>query len=152
MAEVKFRCFVGGLAWATGDRSLKNAFAQFGDIIESKSIELQISPSRYDEHVFRALDHVITEAGQHGIRMLLSLVNNLQAYGGKTQYVQWAWEEGVGLSSSNDSFFYDPSIRHYFKNHVKDDLKKAYRKAAIKNHPDKGGDPEEISRLFCRSL
>ena len=72
-----------------------------------------------DQIVWQALDHVIAEAGQHGIRLLLSLVNNLQAYGGKTQYVQWAWEEGVGLSSSNDSFFYDPSIRHYFKNHVK---------------------------------
>lgn len=80
---------------------------------------LQISPGRYDEKVFRALDHVIAEARQHGIRLLLCLVNNLQAYGGKTQYVKWAWEEGVGLSSSNDSFFFDPSIRHYFKNYVK---------------------------------
>jgi mannan endo-1,4-beta-mannosidase len=45
-------------------------------------------------------------------------VNNLQAYGGKTQYVNWAWQEGVGLSSSNDSFFFDPSIRRYFKNYL----------------------------------
>nr|GMD07508.1 DnaJ protein homolog [Ipomoea batatas] len=28
-----------------------------------------------------------------------------------------------------------------------DDLKKAYRKAAIKNHPDKGGDPEQFKEL-----
>lgn len=80
---------------------------------------LQISPGKFDERVFRALDHVIAEARQQGIRLLLSLVNNLQAYGGKTQYVKWALEEGIGLSSSNDSFFYDPSIRSYFKKYVK---------------------------------
>ncbi|XP_022726754.1 mannan endo-1,4-beta-mannosidase 2-like isoform X1 [Durio zibethinus] len=79
---------------------------------------LQISPGQFDEQVFQALDYVIAEARQHGIRLLLSLVNNLQAYGGKTQYVKWAWQEGVGLSSSNDSFFFDPSIRKYFKNYA----------------------------------
>ncbi|MGV7428840.1 hypothetical protein PJI19_29255, partial [Mycobacterium kansasii] len=46
-------------------------------------------------------------------------MNNLHAYGGKTQYVQWAWNEGLGLSSSNDSFFYDPTTQNYFKNFVK---------------------------------
>lgn len=80
---------------------------------------LQISPGRFDERVFRALDYVIAEARRHEIRLLFSLVNNLEAYGGKTQYVKWAWEEGIGLSSSNDSFFYDPSIRQYFKDYVK---------------------------------
>ncbi|KAJ8749371.1 hypothetical protein K2173_018860 [Erythroxylum novogranatense] len=80
---------------------------------------LQISPGQFDERVFKALDYVISEARQHGVRLLLSLVNNLQAYGGKTQYVKWAWEEGIGLSSSNDSFFFDPSIKRYFKNYIK---------------------------------
>uniref|UniRef100_A0A7N1A3E8 mannan endo-1,4-beta-mannosidase n=1 Tax=Kalanchoe fedtschenkoi TaxID=63787 RepID=A0A7N1A3E8_KALFE len=80
---------------------------------------LQISPGRFNENVFQALDHIIAEARQHGVRLLLCLVNNLQAYGGKTQYVKWAMEEGIGLSASNDSFFFDPSIRQYFKNYVK---------------------------------
>lgn len=65
------------------------------------------------------MDHVIAEAKQQGVRLLLALVNNLQAFGGKTQYVKWAWEEGLGLTSSNDSFFYDPSIRRYFKHYLK---------------------------------
>ncbi|GFZ16871.1 cold, circadian rhythm, and rna binding 2 [Actinidia rufa] len=36
MAEVEFRYFVEVLAWATDDRSLENAFAQFGDVIDLK--------------------------------------------------------------------------------------------------------------------
>ncbi len=35
-AEVEYRCFVGGLAWATTDQSLQEAFSQYGEIIDSK--------------------------------------------------------------------------------------------------------------------
>ncbi|KAL3651832.1 Cinnamyl-alcohol dehydrogenase Flavonol reductase/cinnamoyl-CoA reductase [Castilleja foliolosa] len=38
MADVEYRCFVGGLAWATTDDSLGEAFSQFGEVIESKII------------------------------------------------------------------------------------------------------------------
>ncbi|PHT62114.1 hypothetical protein T459_34038 [Capsicum annuum] len=36
MAEVEYRCFVGGLAWATNDQTLADAFSQFGEVTESK--------------------------------------------------------------------------------------------------------------------
>ena len=65
-------------------------------------------------------------------------MNNLQAYGGKTQYVKWAWEEGLGLTSSNDSFFYDPSIRRYFKHYLK-----------VASMPDSFHVQSEVSWLLC---
>ena len=33
------------------------------------------------------------------------------------------------------------------KNTPPDELKKAYRKLAVKNHPDKGGDPEKFKEI-----
>ncbi|KAJ6310673.1 hypothetical protein OIU76_015403 [Salix suchowensis] len=37
-AEVEYRCFVGGLAWATTDQVLQEAFSQYGEIVDSKII------------------------------------------------------------------------------------------------------------------
>ncbi|TKY46091.1 Glycine-rich RNA-binding protein 7 [Spatholobus suberectus] len=37
-ADVEYRCFVGGLAWATGNNAVEKAFCLYGDIIESNII------------------------------------------------------------------------------------------------------------------
>nr|ACG31231.1 glycine-rich RNA-binding protein 2 [Zea mays]ACG34569.1 glycine-rich RNA-binding protein 2 [Zea mays] len=37
-SDVEYRCFVGGLAWATDDHSLNNAFSTYGEVLESKII------------------------------------------------------------------------------------------------------------------
>ncbi|KAG5548593.1 hypothetical protein RHGRI_014070 [Rhododendron griersonianum] len=34
--ELEYRCFIGGLAWSTSDRGLKDAFAKFGHLVEAK--------------------------------------------------------------------------------------------------------------------
>ncbi|KAI4353569.1 hypothetical protein L6164_002508 [Bauhinia variegata] len=79
---------------------------------------LQKSPSEYDEDVFKALDFVISEARKYKIRLILSLANNWEAYGGKAQYVNWGRAAGLNLTS-DDEFFSHPTLKSYYKAHVK---------------------------------
>ncbi|KAM7274427.1 hypothetical protein ACFE04_016293 [Oxalis oulophora] len=52
---------------------------------------------------------------------------------------------GVPRRTSNDTKYYD--TLGVSKTATPDELKKAYKKAAIKNHPDKGGDSEKFKEL-----
>ncbi|XP_058087633.1 mannan endo-1,4-beta-mannosidase 7-like [Magnolia sinica] len=79
---------------------------------------LQYSPGSYNEQMFKGLDFVISEAKRHGIKLILSLVNNYENFGGKKQYVQWARNQGQYLTSDDD-FFSNSVIKGYYKNHVK---------------------------------
>ena len=67
----------------------------------------------------QALDYAIVEARKNRIRLILSLVNNLNAFGGKNQYVKWAQEAGVNVSYSDDSFFSNPTVKDYYKAYIK---------------------------------
>lgn len=53
---------------------------------------------------------------------------------------------GRAPKKSDNTRYYE--ILGVSKNASQDDLKKAYKKAAIKNHPDKGGDPEKVTIFF----
>ncbi|KAL0446621.1 UNVERIFIED_CONTAM: Mannan endo-1,4-beta-mannosidase 2 [Sesamum latifolium] len=82
-------------------------------------LALQISPGVYDENVFQALDFVVSEAAKNKVRLILSLVNNYQDFGGRAQYVDWARNTGV-RTSSDDDFYTNAVVKQYYKNHVKE--------------------------------
>ncbi|KAI5004159.1 hypothetical protein ZWY2020_031402 [Hordeum vulgare] len=67
----------------------------------------------------QALDFVVSEAKRYKMRLILSLCNNWEDYGGKAQYdiiptVRWSKEAGVDLTSDDD-FFSDPTLKGYYK-------------------------------------
>ncbi|KAF7824945.1 mannan endo-1,4-beta-mannosidase 5-like [Senna tora] len=79
---------------------------------------LQISPGLYDELVFQALDFVVAEARKYQVKLILSLVNNYNDFGGRPQYVEWAKNASVAVQNDDD-FYTNPIIKDYYKNHVK---------------------------------
>ena len=64
------------------------------------------------------MDFVIAEARRYGIKLILSLANNYDSFGGKKQYVNWARSQGQYLTSDDD-FFRNPVVKGFYKNHVK---------------------------------
>lgn len=65
----------------------------------------------------KGLDFVIAEARRYGIKLILSLVNNYESFGGRKQYVNWARSRGQYLTSDDD-FYRNPVVKGYYKNHV----------------------------------
>nr|XP_034584979.1 putative mannan endo-1,4-beta-mannosidase 5 isoform X2 [Setaria viridis] len=97
---------------------------------------LQKSPAVYEENVFKALDFVVSKARKYRIRLILSLINNWDGYGGKAQYVKWARDAGLNLTSDDD-FFSDETVKGYFKNHVQNMLTRVntYTNVTYKDDP-----------------
>ncbi|KAJ6399503.1 hypothetical protein OIU77_020122 [Salix suchowensis] len=79
---------------------------------------LQVSPGSYNEQTFQGLDFVISEAKKNGIKLILSLVNNYENFGGRKQYVNWASSQGQAISSVDD-FYTNSIVKGYYKNHIK---------------------------------
>lgn len=79
---------------------------------------LQTRPGVYQESVFRGLDYVLYKADRVDVRLLLTLVNNWDDYGGMNQYVAWDATYGDGTAESHDEFYTDENTKGWYKDHV----------------------------------
>ncbi len=102
-------------AAAMGVRALRtnchnDAAAKVGDTA------IQVAPLQYDETALVGMDWVLARARAHGVRLVLTLGNYWDAYGGTRQYVKWA---GLPRPVEGDPrFFTDPAVVAHYKAHV----------------------------------
>jgi len=94
---------------------------------------LQYSPGRYNKKTFIGLDYVIKSAKEHGIYLMLTLVNNWTNYGGAKQYVDWS---PTAEKKEHDEFFSDKNARKYFKAHIKAVLTRVNRFTGLEYRND----------------
>ena len=73
----------------------------------------QTAPGVYNENAFKGLDYVIYKANSYGIRVLPTLVNNWDDYGGMDWYNSFS-----PTAASHDDFYTDPNTRQWYKNYV----------------------------------
>lgn len=73
----------------------------------------QTAPGVYNENAFKGLDYILYKADIYGIRVLPTLVNNWDDYGGMNWYNSFS-----PTATSHDDFYTDPSTRQWYKDYV----------------------------------
>ncbi|WP_434386663.1 cellulase family glycosylhydrolase [Melittangium boletus] len=77
---------------------------------------LQVAPLVYDEQALQGLDRVLARARVHGVRLVLTLGNYWDAYGGTRRYVGWA---GLPSPVEGDArFFTAPTVIAHYTAHI----------------------------------
>ena len=79
---------------------------------------LQPTPGVLDERVAVALDGVLMQASERGLRLILVLTNHWSDYGGIGQYVSWAENTSGQVFNSVDSFYSEPACRALYRQYV----------------------------------
>ncbi len=76
------------------------------------SAYIQTAPGKYSETALVGLDTAIAEAKKRGIRVILTLTDYWEGYGGLPQYAAWA-----GASNADD-FYTNTTMQGYFKDYA----------------------------------
>lgn len=63
------------------------------------------------------LDYAIYKAGQEDVKLILTLTNNWEQFGGMKQYVNWAKSIGINVQNKDD-FYTNETIKGWYKDYV----------------------------------
>lgn len=123
----------GTYDWATVEKALDEAVGLRLNLLRtwafaerpanaSGGVVLQSAPGVFEEPTFVALDRVVAAADARGLRLLLALANNWDAYGGAPAYLSWAAAAGEELAAAVPPdvtpFFASPFCKAAYKRFV----------------------------------
>lgn len=79
----------------------------------------QAGPNNWVEESFVQLDSVLAAASRLDLKVMITLINNWQDYGGMPMYLKWRGLQGDSLiTAQHDSFFTDPQIETWVKGFI----------------------------------
>ena len=83
------------------------------------------------------MDYVIAKAGQAGIKLVIPLVNNWNAFGGMDQYVRWRDTADTSARTwYHDDFYTDPVIRGWYRDWIAHVLNRTNTLTGVKYKDD----------------
>lgn len=84
----------------------------FLDGKDADGFVMQPTPGVYPEDGYERFDYTVWKAGQLGLRLVVMLTNNWDAFGGMDQYVSWFG------GTKHDDFYTNPQIKNAYKQYV----------------------------------
>ncbi len=87
----------------------------------SNGFVMQPSPGVYPEAGYERFDYTVWRAGLLGLKLVVVLVNNWDAFGGLDQYVAWFG------GKNHDEFYTNEEIKEVYKNYVRHFLNRRNR-------------------------
>ena len=78
----------------------------------------ETAPGKYVEPQFMLFDYIMKSAKEHGIKVIITLENYWEAYGGIDKKLSWAGESG-GSHTSRAKYFSNEQCKQWYKDYVK---------------------------------
>ena len=153
----------------TGETNQMNGYPIFTDNMEGSGEKEGVYYQYFDASLNKPvvneganglayLDYAIYSASQHGIKLLVTFVNNWEQFGGMAQYCKWAELAGIEITDDHDDFYTNETIKSWYKNYVSTLLNRVNVYSGIKYKDDPAifawelaNEPRCESDAYCKN-